>query len=1132
MKPIQTTRASEVIAELACLGAQLRIDGDHLRIRAPKGLLTPALRSEVAERKTELIAHLRNSESSRAASGFGPYREEAAGRKLDRHLPFPLTDIQQAYYAGREGNFALGNISCHTYYEVETENLDLKRLNAAWQRLIQRHEMLRAIFISHRQQQILEHVPHYEINLLDLRGQSQRRVAAQLQAIRQRMSHQVLPAGRWPLFEIRATRLEGSRMLLHFSFDLLIMDAMSMQLLFQEWRQLFRDPQTHLPPLEFSFRDYVLAENEHKNSPGYRRAKAYWLSRLAKIPPAPELPLAVLPVSVTSPRFARRSARLEPAGWERFKERAAFYGLTPSVVLLTAFSEVIATWSKRQRFSLNVTLTNRLPLHPQVNQVIGDFTAFIPLAIEHSVSDSFELRAGTLQGQLCEHLQRRSFNGVEIGRELMRTGGVESDFCFPVVFTSLLGQSRRRSEHSETFWMGKVRYGISQTPQVWLDHQVIEEDGALVFHWDVVEDIFPEGLIDEMFDAYTGLLQRLSDDGVFWQQPRPCLTPATQLELRLAINSVMAPAPDALLHELFLNQALERPEQPAIVSSNRVLNYEELRRRVSALAHELRIRGAKPNELIAIVMEKGWEQVVAALAILQSGAAYLPISAETPKSRLQTLIEDARARMVLTQSWLDQKIEWPTTVERISVDLESGHSANHLTLERAQCPDDLAYVIYTSGSTGKPKGVMISHRAAINTILDINRRFDVQFTDRVLALSSLSFDLSVYDIFGSLAAGATIVMPEPMAIRDPALLSKLTREERVTIWNSVPALMEMLVDYEELHRNGLSESLRLVMLSGDWIAVKLPERIRRLSDGIQVMSLGGATECSIWSILHQVKSLPPDAKSIPYGKALANQSVHVLDEFLNPCPVWVPGQLYIGGTGLALGYWRDKVKTEASFIVHPQTDARLYKTGDLGRFLPDGEIEFLGREDAQVKIRGYRIELGEIESALIEHPKVCAAALVAAGATAGERRLIAYVVLNADSAPAPNELREFLRQKLPEYMLPADFVFATSLPLTSNGKVDRRRLAELNLVSHVGEQSKVAPGDSPELRIERIVASVLERNGVEPNQNLLELGADSLDLVAIAGRMDREMGFRPQITDLYYQPTIAGLIGNYYRRPI
>ena len=371
------------------------------------------------------------------------------------------------------------------------------------------------------------------------------------------------------------------------------------------------------------------------------------------------------------------------------------------------------------------------------------------------------------------------------------------------------------------------------------------------------------------------------------------------------------------------------------------------------------------------------------------------------------------------------------------------------------------------------------------------------------------------------------MIPEPTATRDPALLSKIIRDERVTIWNSVPSLMEMVVSYEEARGGNLPESLRLVMLSGDWIPATLPGRIEGLSKKAKVVSLGGATEASIWSIVHPVESVDPDARSIPYGRPLTNQSVHVLDEYLNPRPIWAPGQLYIGGVGLALGYWRDEEKTRANFIVHPQTGDRLYKTGDWGRYLPDGAIEFLGREDTQVKIRGYRIELGEIEAALTQHPKVFAATLVAIDAARGSRRLVAYIVPKAQPAPSPSELRDFLKERLPDYMLPAVFAPVESLPLTSNGKVDRKSLAESSCIHNVDQHIKRASDTEAEARIEQIVASALKLERIEPDQNLFELGADSLDFVTIVNHLEREMGVRPKIADLYYRPTIAGLIKHY-----
>jgi amino acid adenylation domain-containing protein len=919
-----------------------------------------------------------------------------------RHLPFPLTDMQQAYWTGRSGAFELGNVSTHFYLEIESVDLDIGRLNLAWQKMIERHDMLRAVIRPEGQQQILEQVPPYDIEVLDLRGQAPLEVEVALKTIRQRMSHQVLPSDRWPLFEFRASRLDDRRFRLHLSLDMLILDARSQALLFYEWSKFYQDPEVRLPALELSFRDYVMAEIALKKTGHYQRDLEYWRNRLLSLPVGSDLPLAKNPSSVAKAEFTSRVDRLDSRQWDSLKAQASQRGLSPSVLLLAAFSEVLRVWSKNPKFTINVTLFSRTARDPRLKNVMGDFTSTVLLGVGNCDQATFEARALNLQQQLRADLDHSSVSGVQIIRELNKMRHGESGATMPVVFTSLVGTPSPADDSvptawlGESAWLGENIYTISQTPQVWLDYQAREQAGALVFNWDAVEELFPAGLLDDMFDAYGRLLHRLADEEESWQESwyemGRKLVPAAQLEERTAINATESPVSEELLHSFFFDQACRRPEQLAVITPKRTLTYQDLNRSANQVGHWLRQKGTRPNSLVAVVMEKGWEQVVGVLGVLASGAAYLPIDATLPKERLWYLLENGQISLVLTQSWYNHKLEWPEGIQRLCVDQADQLGIDESPLEPVQGPEDLAYVIYTSGSTGLPKGVVIDHRGAVNTILDINQRFGVKPEDRVLALSALNFDLSVYDVFAILAAGGTIVMPEAFSERNPAHWVDLVTQHRVTIWDTVPALVQMLVEYLAGRPEKLPQSLRLVMMSGDWIPVDLPGRIKAMADGIEIVSLGGATEASIWSILYPIEQVDPAWTSIPYGRPMVNQSFHVLNDALAPCPVWVPGQLYIGGISLAKGYWRDEEKTRASFITHPNTGERLYRTGDLGRYLPDGNIEFLGREDFQVKIRGHRIELGEIEAALLQHPRVHTAVVTAAGELRGNKRLIAYVV--------------------------------------------------------------------------------------------------------------------------------------------
>ncbi|NET88079.1 MAG: amino acid adenylation domain-containing protein [Kamptonema sp. SIO1D9] len=1040
--------------------------------------------------------------------------------------PFPLTDIQQAYWIGRQGAFELGNVATHLYLEIDTFDLDLERFSHAWQQIIERHGMLRAIVQNNGEQRILDQVSAYQIKVWDLQEETPETAKNRLAEIRERLDHQIFAAEKWPLFEIQASLLNNQRVRLHFSFDILICDAWSLGIISRELAQLMENPKASLPRLELSFRDYVLAEIEFRKSETYRRSLNYWQNLLPSLPPSPELPLEKSLATIKQPRIMRRSGKLASTTWQKIKQQATKLGVTPTGLLLTAFTEILTLWSKNPRFTLTLTLFNTLPIHSQVNDLVGDFTSLTLLAVDNSEPDSFVERVKRIQKQFWDALDHRYVSGVHILRELARRQERNSGAIMPVVFTSTLMGDTSSRDSLPMSWLGDIVYSVSQTPQVYLDHQVYEDNNALIFYWDAVEELFPAGLLDDMFNAYSDFLERLANEEKIWQTKTRKLLPITQKKQIAAINCTDKPIPEkVLLHSGFFEQALLHPQQTAIVSSDRILTYRELRDRANYLATQLQQLGATPNQLIAILMEKGWEQIVAVLGILASGAAYLPIDPKLPTERQWYLLESGKVQWVLTQSHLDT-LKLPENVQRLNLDTSEVSDSN-ITLKYVTQPTDLAYVIYTSGSTGKPKGVTIDHRGAVNTILDINQRFQLNSKDRIFALSSLSFDLSVYDIFGTLSAGGTIVIPDADGTKNPAHWLQLITENQVTVWNSVPQLMQMLVEYTTGSSTQLLPSLRLVMLSGDWLPLSLPEQVRALSPKVQLISLGGATEASIWSILYPIEKVDSTWKSIPYGRPMTNQHFYVLNEAMSPCPIWVPGQLYIGGIGLAKGYWDNPEKTNTSFIIHPQTQERLYKTGDLGRYLPNGNIEFLGREDFQVKINGHRIELGEIESTLKLHPLIREVVLTTVAETEESQQLVAYLVIKSNSNNlenlSANEWRNFLEQKLPEYMIPAHFIILETLPLTVNGKIDRRALPVPKNIRTPEKFAFVKPQTEIQQSIAAIWREILQLEEVGIHDNFFELGGNSLLLIKTQVRLQEIFAQELSVVEMIKSPTIDAL---------
>lgn len=946
-------------------------------------------------------------------TGLGLYTDlpEVENKLAERFDPFPLTDVQKAYWIGRSADLDLGNVSTHMYFENDMPDLDIAKFEMVINQMVERHEMLRAVMLPNGQQQILPIVPKYRVRNYDMRLASEEVKISHIESLREEMSHQMIDCYNWPLFDIRATALPGGMVRLHISVDLLIADAWSLELLIRDISTAYLNPSTDLRPLELSFRDYVLACEQIEHTDLFRRSEAYWLERLPDLPMGPQLELVKDPAQIEKPEFRRRRHTLTQAHWQQLKKRAEGHGITPTVILLSAFAEIITTWSRKSHFSLNLTLFNRLPLHPEVTEVIGDFTSLTLLEIDNRQLAPFIQRAIRHQQQLLRDMDHRYFSGVRVTRELLARSKEPSKAIVPIIFTSILNQGDNSQEEVASALASapaanqEERYSVSQTPQVWLDHQVMERGGELHLNWDAVEELFPQGMLDEMFAAYCLLLELLATSDEVWNLPLPLSDRAAaylphreQLSKVNAYHDADSPSetakrPSSLL-SCYHGHVQTRPQAVAILTPERELTYAELNDYANYVAGKLLGLGVKPGEPVAVVMTKGWEQVAAVIGILKAKAAYLPVDASLPPARIAELLRLGEVRAAVVQPDTNQA-EWPNLQ---TVPLTTGCVPEGAYGEiDNEAETRLAYIIYTSGSTGVPKGVMIDHRGAVNTIEAMIHKFGIGRDDVMLSLSSLSFDLSVFDIFGMLSAGGAIVLPDKDRLKDPSHWLELMAKTGVTVWNTVPALMNMLTEYCKDMDTAPLSPLRLVLLSGDWIPLGLPDAIQRLNERTHIISLGGATEASIWSIYYPVELVHPEWSSIPYGKSLQSQRVYVLNERMEECPVGVCGELWIGGMGVAMGYWKDEARTKERFIRHPLTSERLYRTGDKGRYAKDGNIEFLGRDDLQIKVRGHRIELGEIEASLKAHPFVQDAVVVARG-EGDRKRLSAYVKVDREQA--------------------------------------------------------------------------------------------------------------------------------------
>lgn len=509
--------------------------------------------------------------------------------------------------------------------------------------------------------------------------------------------------------------------------------------------------------------------------------------------------------------------------------------------------------------------------------------------------------------------------------------------------------------------------------------------------------------------------------------------------------------------------------------------------------------------------------------ILFAGAAYLPIDIHNPRERVEKILRDSGTRIILVQNQAyDQDTEWLHEWDCISV---SGLKTDSEYKAQENKAGDLAYVIYTSGTTGMPKGVMITHHNAVNTILDINARYQITEQDTAFGISNLHFDLSVYDVFGVLGVGGKLVLPDPEYGKDPAHWIHWLNHENITVWNSVPAFVEMLAEYEEYQRQVTSQSLRLVMMSGDWVPVSLPGRIRNLFQNVEIVALGGATEGSIWSNHFEIPEIvPEDWKSIPYGKPLANQKYYVLDQNMEDCPDWVPGTLYIAGDGVAQGYLNDNEKTEEKFVVLDRTGERLYCTGDMGRYWNEGNIEFLGRLDNQVKINGYRVELGEIEAALRRIQGITEAFVFFKRDNAIEDICAVLVEEKRYRDRIDKFYKEMLKKDLPIYMIPTEYIKTNAIPLNSNGKKDIHKIlivAEKNRKPIFKKNNNCKQLTQLQEQLLAIWREVLKIENIDINDNFFEIGGNSIQAIQITNQMTEKIGCFMDIGKLFEYPTIS-----------
>ncbi|MEL6813705.1 MAG: amino acid adenylation domain-containing protein [Cyanobacteria bacterium J06598_3] len=1125
--------------------------------------LTNRLDQLSPEKRALLLKRLREQAAAKATV------QEIEISPADRTQPLPLSFAQQRlwFLAQFEGASAAYNIASAVRIEGP---LQLDLLEQAIQAVVARHEALRSTFQINAGVPVQVISPELKVPLeiVDLRAVAMQAVAIQAVAIqavaRERGKGDRAQAAytehvtqstqapfdlvNGPLLRLCAIRLADNITVVTTTMHHIISDGWSIGVLVKEVFSLYHALQTNSPsplqPLPLQYPDFANWQREWLQGEVLDTQLSYWQQQMEGAPPLLELPSDRPRPPVH--QFQGQSCSFEvPANLTaQLKTLAQETNTTLFMVLEGALAVLLYRLSHQEDVVIGSPIANRS--RKALEPLIGFFVNTLLLRNDCSGNPTFKDFLTRVQQTAIAAYEHQDVPFEQLVDALKTERTLSYTPLFQVMFALQNAPMGAMTLADLTVTPLPLE---NPTAKFDITLNMAENDGILTGLWEYNTALFDQTTAERMVSQFQTLLTGITNNPDQPLLALPLLNKAGYQQIVVDWNQTAAPYPkETCLHELFETQAAQAPAAPAAFFREHTLTYGELNARANQLAHSLVANGFRPGMFAGICMERSLEMLVALLGVLKAGGVYVPMDPTYPADRLTHMLSDAQVTVLLTQSHLQEQLSALGAQARM-VCLEgetatefASHSVENLP--RTRQATDLAYVIYTSGSTGKPKGVMIDHRGAVNTLADINRRYQVWPADRMLCLSSLSFDLSVYDIFGFLAAGGALVIPEPEAALDPARWLALIQQHQVTLWDTAPAVMELFANHVMHHQQRIPASLRVVMMSGDAISVTLPNQIKQLADNpaIRVNSLGGATEGSIWSICYPIDSVDPAWTSIPYGQPLDNQKFHILDQQLQPVPVGIPGELHIGGLGVALGYLNRPELNAQRFIPDPfddRPDARLYKTGDMGRYRPDGVIEFLGRMDTQVKVRGFRVELGEIESLLVQQESVSEAVVVVWEPQSGDRRLCAYVVMAANEQPreqaneqdaaeakakATGKLRRALREQLPSYMVPAVFVTLKDMPLTANGKVNRKALpAPTEAEIGQREVAFVMPKTQNEQAIARIWQSVLQQSDIGTEDNFFDLGGHSLLMVQVHTQLQTELDNSLTIVELFQYPTIASL---------
>ena len=1051
------------------------------------------------------------------------------------HRSAPLSFAQQRLWFLDElqPGRPLYNVPCRAWLDGR---LDVAALQRALNEIVARHESLRTTFPASDGEplQAIARQASCELPLIDLAAVPAERRESEVRRIATEQAREPFDLARGPLIRARLLRLAEEEHALILMLHHIVADGWSVGVLFRELGTLYeafsQGQASPLPELPIQYADYALTQREWLQGAVLERELGYWKGRFPTLPAPLRLPADRPRPSVPTHAGARVQFIVPAELRDRLEELSRSGGATLFMALLAAFKLLLARCTGQEDIVVGTPIAGRT--RPETEGLIGCFVNTLALHTDLSDDPTFvDLLARVREAALGAYAhQELPFERLVEALQPERDGSQAPLFNVMFVLQNVPRSERRlrglTMRHIELDkGTAKFDLGLSMAEGV---------DGLRgVFTYKT--DLFDPATIERLTSCYRVLLESIVADPGRRISALPILTEVERHRVVEEWNATAQEYPrHRCVHQLFEDQVARTPRAIAVRCGADQLTYDELNRRANQLARHLQGRGVGPEVRVGLCLERSLDLAVGLLAILKAGGAYVPLEATYPQERIAFLLGDAGVTVLVTSRELSSGLRPLSSsgVELVCMDRDwkAIATTDGENLPCRTTAEHLAYVIYTSGSTGASKGVAVPHRAVVNLSNTAIREYRITADDRVLQSAPLTSDFSVEELFPAWMSGATVVLRPPAALLTGADFTELLDTGGISITLMPTAFWHSWVQELHLSRRPLPATLRLVSIGGETVQPAMYALWRELAGGrVRWFNTYGPTEATVEATLHEPAAGLVASVSdldLPIGRPLANTRVYVLDRHLNPVPVGAPGELYIGGVGVARGYLGRAALTAERFVPDPfggEPGARLYRTGDRGRYRTDGNLEFLGRLDYQVKIRGFRVEPEEVEAVLAGHPAVREDVVIAREDTPGDRRLVAYVVPAADRAVGSEELRGFLQERLPESMVPSAFVLLDALPLTPNGKIDRRALPAPDYARPDLAEAFVAPRTPIEERVAAIWAAVLKLDRVGVHDDFFALGGHSLLATQVVARLRTAFGVELPLRGLFEAPTVAGL---------